>query len=376
MSVPLGVADDSMGLAVGGELKNTVAVVREGNAILSQHLGDLNHPLALEYFARAMADMQDLFGVRPAWIAHDLHPLYQSRLHGVRLASKLGAALIGVQHHHAHAASLMAEHGVCEPILAIVCDGVGYGQDGTSWGGELLHCDLTRFERLGHLSPLLLPGGDAAAKDTRRCGLALMRQSLGDSFADHPLATRLVPDGDERQFLCQMLGKGVNCAASSGAGRVFDGIAALLGVGTYNDFEAQSAMAIEACAASWEGPVCSDALFAVDDHLGIDLSPLYRRLIAQTLDDPGRPAALAALFHEQFALAWEAAVLRASQHTGIRTVGLSGGCFCNEILTKRLTQLLDRRGLRVLRHQVVGPNDGGIALGQAAVAMARRKAGA
>jgi hydrogenase maturation protein HypF len=375
-SVRLPVSDGSMGLCVGGELKNTVAVVRGGSAVLSQHLGDLTHPLAYEHFRQAVDDLQKLFSVQPAWIAHDLHPLYQSHVYARQLSAATGARLVGIQHHHAHAAALMAEHGLRQPILALVCDGVGYGSDGTSWGGELMVADLTHYQRLCHLRPLRLPGGDAAAKDTRRCGLALLQQAMPQNFAEHPATAKLVPDENERPVLVHMLRTGLNCAVSSGAGRVFDGVAALLGLCQHNQCEARAAMALEAAASTWNGsagscpaPLCHEGL--------VDLSPLVIHLVQQSGQVPA--AQLAALFHEQFALAWEIAILQAVQKTGVRTVGLSGGVFCNQILTTRLSQRLQERGLRVLRHRLVPPNDGGIALGQATIAaamIANAKAGA
>ncbi len=374
----LPVATDTPGLCVGGELKNVVALVRQDEAILSQHLGDLTDALAYTYFQRTIDDICRLFHGRPQWIAHDLHPLYLSTKWAQTLARRWEAPLIGVQHHHAHAASVMAEHGVTEPVLAVVCDGVGYGTDGASWGGEVLLSSLTDFTRLAHLRPLRLPGGDAAAKDIRRCGLALLHQALGDDFAAHPFTRRMLPEDGERNMLCAMIQRDLRCSTSTAAGRVFDGVAALLGLCERNRFEAEAPMRMEA--AGLEQPVReASVLFRLRQTRGggpmaIDLSPLVLELIDR-LSEGESAAALAALFHDELALAFDAAVARAAKMTGIRTVALSGGVFCNQRLTARLTALLRSRGYDVLRHELVPPGDGGLALGQAAIAAAKVQAG-
>lgn len=382
-AIPLPVVSKLPGICLGGELKSTIAVVRDGSAILSEHLGDLNHPLAFESFRKTAADLQDLFGITPKWIAHDLHPMYVSTIYAKKLAAELNVPLVPVQHHHAHAASVMAEHGVKEKILALVCDGTGYGPDGSIWGGELLTADLSGFMRLATLRPLRLPGGDAAARDLARCGLALLYQAFGDGFADCPEAHRLVPDPSRRAVLCRMIRDDIAAAHSSGAGRYFDGIAALLDLCSRNHFEAQAAMALEAAAhrhqlreyrnCARQGAGTCGAMFQLhvraDGVSEVDLSLLVRQIVRK-LGNGASIESLSHLFHEQFARAWAAAILEASIRTGLRTVGLSGGVFCNAWLTQRLTRLLSQAGLSVLRHRVVPPNDGGISLGQAAIAAA------
>ncbi len=368
--VKLPVEAAAPGLCLGGELKNTVAVVRQSDAILSHHLGNLTHPLAFEYFKRAVDDLCDLFDVRPQWVACDLHPQYLSSVYAREISHKVHAPLLSIQHHHAHAAAVMAEHGRTEPVLAVVCDGVGYGPDKTLWGGELLLAGLTDFRRLAHLRPLRLPGGDAAAKDTRRCALALLHQALGENFAEHPAARRLAPDDQERTVLSQMIRGNVNCIASSAAGRVFDGAAALLGLCQHNQFEAQAAMRLES-AADGVSIDSSARLFEIEDGtpMQIDLSGLIRHLLEEGRGVPES----AALFHEQLAAAWEAVLAVQMQRTGISCVALSGGVFCNQRLSESLTRRLERRGMQVLRHRVAPPNDGGLSLGQAVIAAARSR---
>ncbi len=347
------------GLCVGGELKNSIAVVRDDEVILSHHLGDLKHALAYEYFRKAIEDMCRLFEVRPAWIAHDLHPAYLSTQWARELAAKLDVPLIGVQHHHAHAAAVLAEHGIAETALAIVCDGVGYGTDGTAWGGELLLVNGASFARLAHLRPIPLAGGDAAARDTRRCAAGVLWES-GASLDG------LLDDRPEQAMLSAMLERGTNVVRSSAAGRLFDAVAAILGVCMTNTHEAQAAMALESLASS-AGPVKQLRIPPAKD---LDLLP-YIAALRERRARGEEVAQLAAEFHEYFARSWAAATIDAAHATGVKIVGLSGGVFCNEIVTRRIAELLDLAGLRVLRHEVVPPNDGGLSLGQAAIALAR-----
>ncbi len=364
----LPIAADEPGLCVGGELKNTVAVVRGDEVILSQHLGDLKHPLALEAFEQAVHDLMALFEVQPRWVACDAHPLYLSTQRAKRWAEQWGVPLIEVQHHHAHAAALLAEHRMTEPILAAVCDGVGYGDDGGVWGGELLLAGAMGYRRLAHLRPLRLPGGDAAARDTRRCALALLYQAFGDDFADHPVALRLYPSRDERTVLATMIKNNVRCAESTAAGRVFDGVAALLGLCSENRHEAEAPMKLEA-AASMVGQLgVGLKLDAEVTGDVIDLAPMVRQLLVAEAKGSSKHE-LAAAFHAGFADAWAELVGHAAATTGVRCVGLTGGVFCNERLTTTLSERLTAARLRVLRHEAVPPNDGGLALGQAYAAI-------
>ena len=365
-AIALTIGGDVPGLCVGGELNNTIAVVRDGEAILSHHLGDLRHPLAFVNFKQAADDLCALFDIEPHWIAHDLHPTYLSTQHAQTLSRQWGVPLIGVGHHHAHAASVLAEHQVASPALAAVCDGMGYGPDGAIWGGELLLTDLLSFRHLGHLRPLRLAGGDAAARDARRCALGLLHQTFGKHFAKHPATARLIPNAQDRHMLCAMIQRNVNCVQSTAAGRVFDGVAALLGICLYNQFEAKAPIALEAAASRFTIELRHKPLFTVRNGC-IDLSPLIETIATgeQSVEEK------AALFHEQFALAWADIIIEQASVTGVQTVALSGGVFCNQQLTERLTAALEEEGLTVLRHSTVPPTDGGLSLGQAAVAAAR-----
>jgi hydrogenase maturation protein HypF len=380
--IPLPQSASQPGLCVGAELKNTVCIVREREAILSQHLGDLTYALACDRFERTIDDLLRLFDVAPAWIACDLHPDIQSHRYAQQRAARDGIPVIPIQHHHAHAASLMAEHNRIEPITTVVCDGVGLGDDGTAWGGEILITDLQTYSRPVRLRPLALPGGDAAAKETIRCALSWLVDALEDDH-DHrdAVATRIVRDDARRAVLMQMLQRHVQCPLSSGTGRLFDAAAAVLGVCVHNEYEAQSGMMLEALA--HDAPSIrneddlSDLLPLRDAHdargaaiVELDHRPLLRCLLEEQIS--GTPIAhLARLFHEALANGWLRAALHAVNDGAPTTVGLTGGVFCNALLTELLTARLADAGLRVLRHHLVPPNDGGIAYGQAAIAAAR-----
>jgi hydrogenase maturation protein HypF len=359
----------SSGLCIGADLKNTIAVVRHGEVILSQHLGDLSGARSFEGLVRAVADMQALFRIRPQWVAHDLHSGYVGTRYARQLAQQLGVPAVAVQHHHAHAAAVLAEHGLAGPALAVVCDGTGWGSDGTIWGGELLLASLDRSERLGHLAPLRLPGGDAAARQPWRSALAMLHQAYGAAFADHPLIPRLASE-EQTRFVCGMILRDCHCAVSSAMGRYFDGAAALIGLCSENHFEAEAPMALESAAAGCAVAPDAGALFRIiaSEPLQIDLSPLTLWLAEQVMSRGASRAEMSAVFHEQVALAWGVAVERAAGRTGLRQVVLSGGVFCNARLARRVMELLRSRDLEVLRHEAVPPNDGGLSLGQAAVA--------
>ncbi len=363
-----------MGLCLGGEMKNTVAVVADSQAVLSQHLGDLHNQSARRQFIQTIDDLCRLYKVRPQFIAHDLHPMYLSAQYATQLAKRFSAPLIAVQHHHAHAAAVLAEHGVVGPVLAFICDGTGLGPDGTAWGCELLCASSETFQRIASLNPLLLPGGDVAARDISRSAFAVLHQTFGADFDQHPLAAQLIKNCDDRQMLKLMMTRNLHCVISSSAGRLFDAVAALLGLCTYNSFEAQAPMALESAAAGAQCPhQCAKLWDFIYDDNGLerlDFRPLIRQLIQQQQNNVP-VAMLAAEFQHQFAAGWADIITRKAVETNIHVVALSGGVFANQLLTDDLSHQLQRQGLRVLRHKSVPCNDGGLALGQALVAVTR-----
>jgi hydrogenase maturation protein HypF len=332
-------------VAAGAELKSTFCVAIGEDAFLSPHLGDLESGEAYIGFRRDLELYLEMLGAEPDLIAHDLHPDYLS----TRWAKEQPAELIGVQHHHAHAAACLAENGEEGPALALVFDGTGYGTDGTIWGGELLRCDLDRFDRLTHLEPVPLPGGDAAVREPWR---------IAASYLVH--ADRPVPF--ERWTEVRESLK-VNAPLSSGMGRLFDAVAALLGVRERVSYEGQAAIELEHLA----GDVQVDAYECrVGD--GVICAP---DLVAAAFDDlsSGRPRReVAAAFHEGVAAA---AALACAQAGEPGTVVLSGGSFQNLRLLESTSRRLANLGFRVLTHRLVPPNDGGISYGQAAIAARR-----
>jgi hydrogenase maturation protein HypF len=347
-------------LAVGAHLKSTVAVARGDVVVASQHLGDLDHWPAYQGFLRAIEHLTTLGGVAPSVVAHDLHPDYAS----TAWARDSGLPLHGVQHHHAHVAACLVEHRLDRPVLGVAFDGVGFGPDGTLWGGEFLLADLTAFTRVGHLATVPLPGGDAAVREPWRMALAWLQHGLGDDVAERHGA-RL--DGRWRAVLS--LVRSGRAAQTSSAGRLFDAVAALLGVRTAVSYEGQAAIELEALARTAD--LERAALYptsAVDGVL--DPTPMLRALL-DDLDRGVDRACAAAGFHRGLAAgAADLAITLAAAH-GTDTVTLCGGVFQNVLLSDLLARQLQSAGLRVLEHEHLPPNDGSISVGQAAIAAAR-----
>ncbi|UCD74857.1 MAG: carbamoyltransferase HypF [Phycisphaerales bacterium] len=380
LSIPF-VADEP-GLCAGAELKNTVAVVRRGEVILSQHIGDLTYSLAYKRFEKTIDDLTRLWETAPRWVACDKHPQYLSQRFARHYAVKRGIDLVYVQHHHAHMAALMAEHGLTERIVCVICDGVGYGDDGTAWGGEVFIGDLARYRRIARMRPLRLPGGDAAAKEIGRCAVSWLFDLLGEVARDHPLTRRVIPYKQARDMIFKMLNNDINCPPSSGLGRLFDAAASILEICNYNHHEAMSGMRLESAAEGCRDQTVGDDLIAVDriiteageSLIELDHRPLLDRLLSELAQ--GRPVEdLAFLFHDALARALSRAATHAAEETGIDTVGLTGGVFCNGLLTRLVADRLDEAGLRPLLHRQVPPNDGAIAYGQAAVVAACQSTG-
>ena len=330
-------------LAVGGHLKSSVALGVGRQVFVSQHLGDLETPEALGAFERVIEDFLRLYEVAPVAVAHDLHPDYAS----TRWALASGLRCIPVQHHHAHLAACLAENGCAGPVLGVVWDGTGYGPDGTIWGGEFLVGSAAGFRRVAHLRPFRLPGGDAAVREPRRSALALLHE-IGEEI--------------EPEVLRRMIEKGIHAPLTSSAGRLFDGVAALVGPWQRTSFEGQAAMGLEHLV----DPAVGDAYPL--DVVGEELD--WRPLVEALLDDRRRgaaPGAMAARFHN----ALVEGIVAVARAVGEPAVALSGGCFQNRVLLERAAARLAAEGFRVLLHRHVPPSDGGISLGQVAVAAAR-----
>ena len=365
-------------VAVGGELKSTACVAVGRTAWLSQHIGDTAHLGTLQMLQRTVETLCALQRVTPEVLVSDAHPGYLSRQWAADQAAARGIEHVLVGHHHAHLASLLAEHGVPaeEPVLGVVLDGTGHGADGTIWGGELLLGSYTSVDRVGHLRPVALPGGDAAIRHPARTAAAHLR-AAGLDWAGTASAAACTPA--EGLLLARMLATGSHCTPTTSMGRLFDAIASLLDVRHEVDYEAQAAIELEALAAStteeapgWRAAGSSHGpAVRTDQSGGVVVDPAG--WIAQAVADHAAgvaPALSSRAFHLALAEALTEAVLAVRDRHGVETVGLTGGVFANAVLSTACQGSLRRAGLRVLVHGVVPPNDGGLALGQAAVAAA------
>ncbi len=353
-------------LAVGAELKSTVCLTREDRAFFSQHIGDLQNAEVYESFTRTIDHLEGIFGVRPEIVAHDLHPDYWSTRYALE---RTGVQRVAVQHHHAHLVSCLAENGVEEETLGVIFDGTGYGDDGTIWGGEFLIGNAAGYRRAGHFAYLPLPGGDAAIREPRRMALSLLHQAYGRDLPDLPMV-RSIPDR-ERQVFLQMIEKGVNSPLASSCGRLFDGIAALVGLRERVSYEGQAALELEMAAEPLEPGGYPYDLRDEKGMLVFDPAVMTRAIVGDL--QSGVPAGVvSARFHTTMAwLITEVCAVLRNAH-GISGVALSGGVFQNRLLTETVIPLLERGGFSVYRHCRVPPNDGGLALGQAVIAGRRR----
>jgi hydrogenase maturation protein HypF len=368
LALPGGLRDAPPIAAYGAFLKSALCLTQDGRALLSHHLGDLDDALTAEEFAKADGDYARLLDHDPAAVACDLHPDYPSTAHAEARAAALNVPLVRVQHHHAHIAAVMAENGWTPddgPVLGVALDGLGWGPDGTVWGGEFLLCRYESFERLGHLRPVALPGGSAAQRDPWRNLLAQLDAAGAGDAADRLLAGKPV------DTLRAMIAKGVNAPPSTSAGRLFDAVAAAVGCAPdTQSFEGEAAMALETLA---RPHVRRSGGYPFADADGVvDPAPMWAALLADHAAgvDAGM---MAARFHVGLARAACAVALRLADAAGTQTLAFSGGCFQNATL---LSLCLDAAAdTRVLTHSITPPNDGCIALGQAAAAAARARAG-
>ena len=354
-------------LAVGGELKAAVCLAHADQAIMSQHIGDMGNLETLESLDHTAAHLLRLFDVTPAIVAADLHPGYLSTGWARRCAVERGIDLVQVQHHEAHVASLLAEHGrPLDGVIGVCFDGTGYGRDGTIWGGEFFAVSEGVLRRAAHVATFPLPGGDASIRHPWRTALAVLQA------AGHPWDPRLAPvqaaAETERRVVGQQVSKNLNCVATSSMGRLFDAVAALAGVKQSITYEAEAAMHLEALASEAAGDVGGYA-WAFDDGepMRVGWQPVVRAVAADVLTGQG-PTTISARFHAAVARMIAEVCIRLRAQGAGETVGLTGGVFQNAWLTQRAIDELHRQGFEVLVHQRVPANDGGLALGQAVLA--------
>ncbi len=383
--LPIGLAAaTSPVLAVGAHLKSAIAVAKGGNVFISQHLGDLETKPSYDAFERAVADMQDMFAVRPTAVVSDLHPDYLS----TQFASALGVRRIAVQHHHAHVASCMAENQIDGRVLGVSWDGTGLGTDGDVWGGEFLIAEGSRFSRVASFRPFRLPGGDRAVKEPRRAALGVLYALCGtEAFERTDLAAIRAFNPEELAALRSMLTRAVHAPVTTSAGRLFDAVASLAGVRQVNTFEGQAAMELEFALA--DEPTESAYPFPVRHHSELpagraepgadaargghngkdrpefiaDWEPMVLAILADVAAGVSTNE-IAAKFHNGLA----ASIVAVARRTREQKVILTGGCFQNLYLLQKTVRLLLGAGFQPYWHQRIPPNDGGIALGQIYVA--------
>jgi hydrogenase maturation protein HypF len=353
-------------LACGAELKNTFCLAKGTRAFVSHHIGDLENAATLRSFTEGIAHFRRLFDVQPRVVAYDLHPEYLS----TKYALDLGLDECGVQHHHAHIASCLADNGHDGPVIGVAFDGTGYGTDGTLWGGEFLVAGPACFQRAGHLAAVPVPGGAAAIRQPWRMAAAYLRAA----FPGGPPAGLEVVKRHERDWpaVVTMAGRGINAPMSSSAGRLFDAVAALVSVRDTINYEGQAAVELEQLADPGEAGGYRAGIGGLDPFV-IEGADLVRTAAYELLAGVAPPV-IAARFHNGIAALIEDGCVLARERYGLDTVALSGGVFQNLIVAERAAGRLAARGFRVLTHSRVPCNDGGISLGQAVVAAARDRA--
>jgi hydrogenase maturation protein HypF len=372
---PLPISLDFAGptiLAVGGHLKNTVGLSLGTRVVLSPHVGDLDHPLSVEVHRAAARDLVDFFRVTPEAVACDLHPDYASTRHAESLAAAWNVPLIKVQHHHAHVAACMTDNNIRGPVLGLSWDGTGYGPDGSVWGGEILVCEDANFTRVAHLRPFRLPGGDAAVREPRRSALGVLFELLDEPGTEQVLSERIPPGDDwfspdQRRTLYSLMRSGTNAPLTTSLGRLFDAVAALCQVAHVSSYEGEAAMALEFVADEEEPNAyplpLSDSVPAVADW-----GPLVKAVLADRA--AGVPVQrVSGRFHNSLANL----AVQVTRRFRYGRVMLTGGCFQNRILSRKITDRLVEEGVKVYIHRRVPPGDGGIALGQIYVASQKIK---
>ncbi len=355
-------------LACGAELKNTFCLGKGRRVFLSHHIGDLENYETLCSFAEGVEHFERFFDIRPEVVAHDLHPEYLSTKYATELT---GIELVGVQHHHAHVASCLADNGEVGPVIGVACDGLGYGVDGSLWGGEFLVADLVSFTRVGHLRPVPMPGGTAAIKEPWRMAAVYLDAAFGREL---PRGLGVaVRHGHLWEKILAVSRSSRLSPTTSSAGRLFDAVASLMGLRDRVNYEGQAAVELEQVADPTERSTYRIEIEGTEPFL-VPGAEIVRRVALDLLARVAEPV-VAARFHNAVADALVEGCERIRESTGIDRVALSGGVFQNRLLAGRTADGLQQRGFGVLEHARVPTNDGGISLGQAVVAAARDAAG-
>ena len=383
LALPAGFESSTELLAMGGELKNCFCLVKGGRAVLSQHMGDLENAATFADYRRNLGLYRTLFDLRPEAIAVDLHPDYLATQLGRETAQAEGIELIEVQHHHAHIAACMAEHGLplnAAPVLGVAMDGLGYGGDGGLWGGEFLLADYRDYRRLAHFAPVAMPGGVQAMREPWRNTYAHLNQAFGwdwvrENYPDLPIVGLI--ERKPLSNLSRMIERGINSPPASSCGRLFDAVAATLGICAESQhFEGQAAMQLELLAAP-VFQVQSDNAYPFDlpqtqaDDEVLRFGSMWQALLEDLAEGTDR-SVIAARFHQTICALIEQTAIDLCRKHALAKVVLSGGVFQNRLLLEGVTGRLNASGLRVLSPGAVPANDGGLSLGQAVIAVAKR----
>jgi hydrogenase maturation protein HypF len=363
-SVKLPAAQQSV-LALGAELKSVICLTRDDRAFMSQHIGDLKNTATFQSLEETASHLKKILEIAPDLVAHDLHPDYLSSVYAAGLKD---IRMVPVQHHHAHMASCMAEHGLSGETIGVVYDGIGYGLDGTIWGGEFLVGGYRLFRRAGHLRTVPMPGGDAAVKEPLRMAIAYLHDIYGEELYEKPVQCLAQVNDRDRQIYLKMLERGINSPITSSCGRLFDAISAVLGVRTAVTYEGQAAIELEAIAEQSDtNEVYPYSIVSTNDSKVLDMRPMIEAIVADLEVTEPIPA-IARRFHNTVSRATADMCGKLREATDNNRVVLSGGSFQNKLLTNGIYSMLAADGFEVFIHRLVPPNDGGLALGQAVIA--------
>ncbi|MBW2065590.1 MAG: carbamoyltransferase HypF [Deltaproteobacteria bacterium] len=353
-------------LACGGQQKNTVCLTKENQAFLSQHIGDLENLPTYRFFQSTIQHLKKILDIQPEIIAHDLHPDYLS----TRYAKEQGQGRkIGIQHHHAHIASCMAENMLEGPVIGLSFDGTGYGLDGHIWGGEVLVAEATHFQRVAYLSYVPMPGGSAAIKEPWRMAASYLYGTFGEDFWELGVPLLNQVEKKKIQIITEMISKGINSPRTSSMGRLFDGIAAILGLRYHVSYEGQAAMELESHSTEVSDKIYGYEWVSEGETYKILLQPLIRGIV-KDVQNRVSLSRIGGKFHQWLIFLFSDLCEIVRKDTGLNRVALSGGAFQNMILFSGLSKALEKKGFEVYTHRLVPSNDGGLSLGQAHIARA------
>jgi hydrogenase maturation protein HypF len=354
-------------LGLGAEQKNTFCLAWGQTALMSQHIGDLDTLETFEYYQLAIRHFEALSRKRPRILAHDLHPHYLSTHYALEQEN---VQLLGVQHHHAHVAACLAENERLEKCIGLALDGTGYGPDGSVWGGEVLVADLESFTRVGHLAPLRLPGGEAAIRNPTRMAIAYLFAVYGENIQEMAQKLGLSFPDLEWRVLLKQLATGWHSPVTTSAGRLFDAVSAALGVCRQRTYEGQPALELEMAVDPGEHDFYPAEVQQDGETLVLDTLAIFRSAVEDRLTGQNN-AIIAARFHQSLVEGLTQMCVMLRERTGLNLIALSGGVFQNGLLVTGLKTSLEQQGFEVLTHKLTPPNDGGISLGQVAIAAAR-----